>query len=282
MPIPTTFADLSTTPASNSPAGTDSPSVIDDNIRFAFACLASIKANTAANGWVSPYAALSGATFTGAITSTTYAASGGITAGGSIAATGNVTGANITASGYTSAATLLANTTSNQTVNANDTMFNANVASLAKYGFGARLTGTSGAAFAGNFVLGAGLATYLVCAYNGTAVGSISSSGASTAYNTSSDYRLKTAVTPLSGSGAFIDALQPKRWTWLANGEAGAGFLAHEVQAVSPRSVIGTKDAVDEHGAPVYQAMEYGSAEFIANIVAELQSLRVRVAALGG
>jgi hypothetical protein len=44
--------------------------------------------------------------------------------------------------------------------------------------------------------------------------------------------------------------------------------------------VVGEKDAVDENGNPKYQSMEYGSAEFIANIVAELQSLRTRVAAL--
>ena len=44
--------------------------------------------------------------------------------------------------------------------------------------------------------------------------------------------------------------------------------------------VVGEKDAVDADGKPVYQAMEYGSAEFIANIVAELQSLRARVAQL--
>jgi hypothetical protein len=58
------------------------------------------------------------------------------------------------------------------------------------------------------------------------------------------------------------------------------GFIAHEVQEVSPGSVVGEKDAVDAEGNPVYQAMEYGSAEFIANIIAELQSLRARVAQL--
>ena len=84
----------------------------------------------------------------------------------------------------------------------------------------------------------------------------------------------------LIGSGAFIDALKPKTWTWKTDGTKGVGFIAHEVQEVSPTTVIGEKDAVDEEGKPVYQAMEYGSAEFIANIIAELQSLRARVAAL--
>ena len=111
-------------------------------------------------------------------------------------------------------------------------------------------------------------------------VGSISVTASATAYNTSSDYRLKNNPQPLTGSGAFIDALQPKTWNWKADGSKGVGFIAHEVQEVSPGSVVGTKDAVDEEGKPIMQAMEYGSAEFIANIIAELQSLRARVAQL--
>jgi len=124
------------------------------------------------------------------------------------------------------------------------------------------------------------LANQIILRNGNGAVGSITTSGTTTAYNTSSDYRLKDNPQPLLGSGAFIDALQPKTWSWKVDGSAGVGFLAHEAQAVSPSSVAGEKDAVDENGKPIMQAMEYGSAEFIANIIAELQSLRVRVAAL--
>ena len=113
-----------------------------------------------------------------------------------------------------------------------------------------------------------------------TLVGNITVDATSTAYNTSSDYRLKDNPQPLTNSGAFIDALKPKTWDWKSDGSKGVGFIAHEVQEVSPKTVHGVKDAVDEDGNPVYQAMEYGSAEFIANIVAELQSLRARVAQL--
>jgi hypothetical protein len=111
-------------------------------------------------------------------------------------------------------------------------------------------------------------------------VGTINTNGSATAYNTSSDYRLKDNQQPLANSGAFIDALKPKTWNWKSDGSKGVGFIAHEVQEVSPGTVVGTKDAVDADGKPVMQAMEYGSAEFIANIVAELQSLRARVAQL--
>jgi hypothetical protein len=108
-----------------------------------------------------------------------------------------------------------------------------------------------------------------------TAVGSISVTTSATAYNTSSDYRLKNIDGPLTGSGAFIDALKPKVGTWKADGSKFVGFLAHEVQEVSPGSVVGEKDGEQ------MQAMEYGSAEFIANIIAELQSLRKRLADAG-
>lgn len=114
----------------------------------------------------------------------------------------------------------------------------------------------------------------------GTQVGNISTTTTATSFNTSSDYRLKNNQQPLTGSGTFIDSLMPKTWDWSADGSKGVGFIAHEVQAVSPQSVTGEKDAVDADGKPVYQAMEYGSAEFIANIVAELQSVRKRLAAL--
>jgi Chaperone of endosialidase len=117
-------------------------------------------------------------------------------------------------------------------------------------------------------------------AYNSSGVGTIVTGTSSTSYNSGSDYRLKDNPQPLTGSGDFIDALQPKKWTWKVDGKPGVGFIAHEVQAVSPDTVHGEKDAVDAEGKPIIQTMEYGSAEFIANIILELQTLRKRVAAL--
>ena len=114
----------------------------------------------------------------------------------------------------------------------------------------------------------------------GTAVGNIYATSTATSYGTSSDYRLKNITGSITESGKFIDSLKPYIGTWKSDGSKFVGFLAHEVQEVSPTTAQGDKDAVDENGNPVYQSMEYGSAEFIANIVAELQSLRKRVADL--
>lgn len=127
----------------------------------------------------------------------------------------------------------------------------------------------------------------------GTGVGGISISDTATSFLTSSDYRLKENVQDLTGSGDFIEAIRPVTYTWKTNGERAAGFIAHEFQTVSPTSVTGEKDGVrvieeyDNEGnitgtriVPVYQAMQASSPEVIANIVAELKSLRARVAAL--
>ena len=115
--------------------------------------------------------------------------------------------------------------------------------------------------------------------YSGTNVGSITSNGTVTVYNTTSDYRLKTVVGAVSDSGSRIDALQPVEYTWNSNGSRTRGFLAHQFQEVYASSVTGTKDAVDADGKPVYQAMQASTSEVIADLVAELQSLRKRLAA---
>lgn len=106
---------------------------------------------------------------------------------------------------------------------------------------------------------------------------SINSSGV-VQYNTTSDYRLKTDVIAVSGSGERLDALKPVEYTWAANGHRARGFLAHEFQQVYESSVTGEKDAVDAEGRPKYQAMQAGSAEVIADLVSEVQSLRTRMA----
>ena len=104
--------------------------------------------------------------------------------------------------------------------------------------------------------------------YNGSQQGSITSTGTGVAFNTTSDYRLKNISGIITESGKFIDSLKPYQGTWKSDNSKFVGFLAHEVQEISPTSVIGNKDAVDKEGNDIYQSMEYGSAEFIANIIA--------------
>jgi hypothetical protein len=112
-----------------------------------------------------------------------------------------------------------------------------------------------------------------------SSVGNITYTNTTTLFTNLSDYRRKSNVKDLIGSGAFIDALKPRTFDW-DTGDKGVGFIAHEFAEVSPTSVSGEKDAVDSDGKPVYQAMQASSAEVIANLVAEIQSLRQRVAGL--
>lgn len=81
-------------------------------------------------------------------------------------------------------------------------------------------------------------------------VGSITVTGSSTAYNTSSDHRLKIEVGPLTGAVDRLKTLPVHRFKW-ANDPDGPyvdGFLAHEAQEVVPESVTGAKDAVEDIG----------------------------------
>ena len=81
--------------------------------------------------------------------------------------------------------------------------------------------------------------------------GSISTNGSATAYNTTSDYRLKENVTPVSDGITRLQQLKPSRFNFIADpGNTVDGFLAHEAQSVVPECATGTKDAVDDDGNP--------------------------------
>ena len=100
-------------------------------------------------------------------------------------------------------------------------------------------------------------------------VGTISTGSGSTAYNTSSDYRLKDNIVPMSGALDKISQLNPVNWIWKVDGTNGQGFIAHELQAIIPDCVTGEKDAVDEEGNPVYQGVD--TSFLVATLTAAIQ-----------
>jgi len=65
-----------------------------------------------------------------------------------------------------------------------------------------------------------------------------------TAYNTTSDYRIKENVVNITGALAKINQLRPVNFNFIGKSEKLDGFLAHEVQAIVPYAVTGDKDAV--------------------------------------
>lgn len=122
---------------------------------------------------------------------------------------------------------------------------------------------------------------YIGFGYNTGEIGSITQNGTTgVLYNITSDYRLKEFVAPITNAGERIDALNPVEFNWKSDGSRARGFFAHEFQQVYASSVTGEKDAVDEDGNPVYQKMQASTAEVIADLVAEIKSLRQRVAQL--
>jgi hypothetical protein len=105
-----------------------------------------------------------------------------------------------------------------------------------------------------------------------TNVGAIYYNGSVMAYQTTSDYRLKENVTPITNALNKINLLKPVAYTWKDNQQSGEGFLAHELQEHFPDAVSGTKDEVDENGKPKYQGMD--SSVIIATMVKAIQELK--------
>jgi len=120
---------------------------------------------------------------------------------------------------------------------------------------------------------------------SGTGVGSITTTTSSTAFNTSSDYRLKEDVIEMEGSLDRLKGLKPCNFRWKSDGTRVDGFLAHEAQEVVPEAVTGTKDAVDDEGNPDYQGIDQSKlvpllTKALQEAVAKIESLEERVAAL--
>ena len=112
-------------------------------------------------------------------------------------------------------------------------------------------------------------------------VGSITTSGSSTAYNTSSDYRLKTDVAYDWDATTRLKQLKPARFEWIADGDDAVpvdGFLAHEVQSIVPEAITGTKDEVDADGNPVMQGID--QSKIVPLLVKTIIELEARIAAL--
>jgi hypothetical protein len=134
-------------------------------------------------------------------------------------------------------------------------------------------------------------------------VGSITTNGSSTAFNVSSDHRIKENVVPMTGAAARLMELNPVRFNFIADpGKTVDGFIAHEAAEVVPEAVTGEKDAMreeeyeitpdtldDETGrmipavmgtrtVPDYQGID--QAKLVPLLTAALQEALTRIAAL--
>jgi hypothetical protein len=111
--------------------------------------------------------------------------------------------------------------------------------------------------------------------YAGSAVGSISTNGTTTAYNTSSDYRLKENIVDAPSASDSIDAIQIRSFDWKADGSHQKyGVIAQELEAIAPEAVSKGEKEEDMWG------VDYS--KLVPMLIKEVQSLRARVAQLEG
>jgi hypothetical protein len=116
--------------------------------------------------------------------------------------------------------------------------------------------------------------------------GAITQTGTTTtAFTTSSDYRLKENIAPMTGALDMVAQLKPVTYTWKEDGSSGQGFIAHELQEIVPDCVIGEKDAVNEDGSIKVQGVD--TSFLVATLTAAIQEqqtiindLKARVEAL--
>jgi hypothetical protein len=107
----------------------------------------------------------------------------------------------------------------------------------------------------------------------GTKVGGIVTNGTTTAYNTSSDQRLKENIADADDAGSKIDAIQVRKFDWKADGShQDYGMIAQELQAVAPEAVSGDPDSEEMMG------VDYS--KLVPMMLKEIQSLRARVSEL--
>ena len=90
-------------------------------------------------------------------------------------------------------------------------------------------------------------------------IGSITTDGTTTAFNTTSDYRLKEEIGSIDDAIARVKALRPIKFTYLADEDELVydGFIAHEVDEIVPRAVFGEKDAVEADGRVKPQQLDH-------------------------
>jgi hypothetical protein len=106
-------------------------------------------------------------------------------------------------------------------------------------------------------------------------VGTISSTTTATAYNTSSDARLKENIADAEDAASLIDAIQVRSFDWKADGSHQRyGMVAQELLEVAPEAVSGDPESDDMMG------VDYS--KLVPMLVKEIQSLRARVAQLEG
>jgi hypothetical protein len=109
----------------------------------------------------------------------------------------------------------------------------------------------------------------LIRFYAGTSqVGSINSNGTTTAYNTTSDYRLKEDLKDFAGLD-MVSKIPVYDFKWKVDESRSYGVMAHELQEVLPDAVVGEKDAEE------MQSVDYS--KIVPLLVKSIQELEAKI-----
>ena len=120
---------------------------------------------------------------------------------------------------------------------------------------------------------GTGANTHLTFANGNGDVGSVTTGGSTTYFNTSSDQRLKENIADADDAGSKVDAIQVRKFDWKADGShQDYGMIAQELMTVAPEAVSVPEDSEEIMG------VDYS--KLVPMLIKEIQSLRSRVAQL--
>ena len=129
----------------------------------------------------------------------------------------------------------------------------------------------SGTTYLAKWSATGGTALYLEV--GGSAVGSITCTASATAYNTSSDQRLKENIADADDAGSKVDAIQVRKFDWKADSShQDYGMIAQELIEVAPEAVSSPENPDEMMG------VDYS--KLVPMLVKEIQQLRQRVAQL--
>jgi hypothetical protein len=106
---------------------------------------------------------------------------------------------------------------------------------------------------------------------NNVDVGSISVTTSATAFNTSSDYRLKTDFKEFNAL-SIIDSITTYDFAWKIDNTRAYGVKAHELQNILPYVVFGEKDEINEDDSIKPQAVDYS--KLVPVLVKAIQELK--------
>jgi hypothetical protein len=153
-----------------------------------------------------------------------------------------------------------------------DTSGNLLVGTTSNQGAGVTISGVQGNSFWFSKTTSSAAYNHLVFSNPNGNVGFVQTSGSGTSFLTSSDYRLKENIAPMTGALAKVAQLKPVTYKWKLDGSDGQGFIAHELQEIVPDCVGGAKDAVDADGNPKYQGID--TSFLVATLTAAIQELK--------